>query len=89
MKLVTAMGGSMDEMIGGSKKGTSEMNALTALREVYEARIQDIKASLAEHINSLRRDKRYLSIALCIVGGFFILFLLVDLLIGTAGWIRY
>lgn len=88
-KLVIAMGGSMDELVSGKEQEAAEMNAIKALREVYEARIRDIKESSGEHVNSLKRDKRYLAIAVCILGAVLILFLLVDLLVGGIGWIRY
>lgn len=88
-KLVTAMGGSMDELVSGQKKNEVEMNAVMVTKEVYEARIADIKESFAEHINSLKKDKRFLAIAACVLGGLLMLFLLVDLLVGSVGWIRY
>lgn len=88
-KLVAAMGGSMDEMMGGEKKGELEMNAIMAIKEVYEARIADIKASAAEHIKSLQRDKKLLFMAVSVLGCFLIVFLMVDVLIGSVGWIRY
>lgn len=88
-KLVTAMGGSMDELVSGKKKEQMEMNAIMAVKEVYEARITDIKESSAVHIHSLRRDKRFLAITICVLGAALILFLLVDLVVGSIGWIRY
>ena len=89
MKLVVAMGGSMDELVNGKREEEIEVNAIIALKEVYEARITDIKESWTVHTNSLRRDKFYLAIVSCILGGSLLLFLLVDLLIGSMGWIRY
>lgn len=89
VKLVNAMGGSMDELVGGENRENVEMNAIMAVKEVYEQRIADIKLSSAEHISSLKKDKLYLAIIVCILGAFLLLFLLVDLLIGSVGWIRY
>lgn len=60
-------------------KVLKEMNAIMAIKEVYEARIADIKASSAEHMASLKKDKRFLWVAVCVFGGFLILFLLMDL----------
>ena len=88
-KLVTAMGGSLDELIKGNKEEVADMNAIIAIKEVYEARIKDIKESAAVHTESLKRDKRFLAIAACVLGGALVLFLLVDLLMGNVGWIRY
>lgn len=89
VKLVNAMGGSMDELVNGEKKEEVEMNAIMAIKEVYEARIADIKQSSAEHTSSLQRDKRYLAITVCILGIVLILFLVMDLMMGNIGWIRY
>lgn len=89
VKLVTAMGGSMDELVGKEKKTEAEMNAIMSVKEIYEARIADIKASAGEHMESLKRDKRFLALAVCVLGAMLILFLMVDLLVGSVGWIRY
>ena len=63
--------------------------AVLALREVYEARIADIKASAAEHIASLQRDKRILAIAAGVVTVLLLGLLLTDIFIGSVGWVRY
>ena len=89
MKLVVAMGGSMDELVNGKKEEEIEANAIIALKEVYEARITDIKESAVAHTNLLQRDKFYLTIISCILGGSLFLVVLLDLLIGSMGWIRY
>lgn len=88
-KLVTAMGGSLDALTKSDKGEEPEMNAIIAIKEVYEARIADIKAASAEHTESLKNDKRFLAIALCILGAFLMSALLVDLFIGSIGWVRY
>ncbi len=89
VKLVTAMGGSLGEITEGERGEEPEMNAIIAMKEVYEARINDIKTSSAEHVESLKKDKRYLAIAVCVLGLFLIAALLVDMFIGTIGWVRY
>lgn len=89
VKIVTAMGGSMDELVRGAKKEDIEMNAIMALKEVYEARIEDLKASSSEHTNTLKKDKKHLALIACILGGFLLLFLMVDLLLRNVGWIQY
>lgn len=89
VKLVTAMGGSLDEIINEEKGEEVEMNAIIAIKEVYEARIADLKESAAEHTSSLKKDKKYLAIVAGVLGAVLIGFLAVDLLIGTVGWIRY
>lgn len=89
LKLVTAMGGSMDEIVDGPQEGETEMNAIIAIKEVYEARIEDLKTSAAEHIASLTKDKHFLAMIVCVLGAVLIGSLLVDLFIGSVGWIRY
>lgn len=89
VKLVTAMGGSLDEIVKGEKGEEPESNAVIALKEVYEARINDIRNSSTEHIESLKKDKRYLAVAVCVLGLFLLCALLVDLLMGSVGWVRY
>ena len=89
-KLVTAMGGSLDEILGKTKEDQkTEMNAIMALKEVYEVRIEEIKKSSAEHLRSLKMDKRYLAVACTVLGLFIICGLLIDLMIGSVGWFRY
>ena len=89
VKLVAAMGGSLDELVSGHKNAEVETNAITAIKEIYEARIADLKASSADHTNSLEKDKKYLSIAVCVLSILLILFVVLDLMLGSIGWIRY
>lgn len=89
VKLITAMGGSLDELAYGEKKKETEINAIMAMKEVYETRIAEIKESSAERTQSLQKDKKFLAVVCCILGITLILFVLIDLLIGTVGWIRY
>jgi len=65
------------------------MNAMATLKEVYEARIEEIKKTLEDHLASVKKDKRYLAIVCAILGVFIIGWLLVDLMIGSVGWFRY
>lgn len=88
-KLVVAMGGSLDEIIEGKKENEIEKNAIVAIKEVYEARINDLKESSADIVGSLKRDKKLLATALFVVGLAFIAFLMVDVFIGSVGWFRY
>lgn len=95
VRLVSAMGGSLDKInaIEKVEKGgiseDSQIKALKALKEVYEERIKDIKLSSEEHIQSLKRDKKMLIIAICILSALFVGILLFDLLVGSVGWLRY
>ena len=95
VRLVSAMGGSLSKINEIEKESKIEKNddsqikALIAVKEVYEERIKDIKSSFAEHIQSLKRDKRILAVTVCILILFLISTLLMDLFIGNIGWLRY
>lgn len=84
-KLVTAMGGSMDNILSEEKEEEIEVNAIAALKEAYESRIADIK----EHIYSLKRDKHFLALTAGVLMAFVIFLLVLDLSIGSRGWIQY
>ena len=62
---------------------------LVAVKEVYEERIKDIKASSEEYLNSLKKDKKIMMIIICVLSVFLICALLLDLFIGTIGWVRF
>lgn len=88
-KLVSAMGGSLDEIIQGKKASEIETNAVIAIKESYEARISDLKASALEHITSLKRDKKILCIAIFVLTAILVLLFALDFYIATSGWIKY
>ena len=91
VRLVSAMGGSLDKINAIGKVENveitedSQIKALKALKEVYEERIKDIKQSSLEHIQSLKRDKKILTIAACVLSVLLVGVLLFDLLVGSAG----
>ena len=95
VRLVSAMGGSLDKINAIEKvenvevSEDSKIKALNALKEVYEERIKDIKQSSAEHIQSLKRDKKILVIAIYVLSGLLLGALVFDILVGSAGFIRY
>lgn len=95
VRLVSAMGGSLDKVHDIEKVDKiektedSQMKALIAVKEVYEERIKDIKESSTEHLKSLKKDKQILIVTVCILSLFLIGALLLDLLVGTIGWVRY
>lgn len=93
--IIATMGGSIDEVLG-MKSGEQEMNAIAAIKEIYENRIKDIKESNdrikesnEKHIASLARDKRILFIVVAILGIFILGVLTFDLLNGGVGYVRY
>ena len=95
VRLVSAMGGSLDKINAIEKVEKVEitedeqMKALIALKDVYEERIKDIKASSEENIKTLKKDKKILTIAVFILSVFLIGAIVVDLFIGSFGWLRY
>lgn len=95
VRLVSAMGGSMDKINAIEKVENveitedSQIKALKALKEVYEERIKDIKQSFLEHIQSLKRDKKILIIAICVLSVLLIGVLFFNLLVGSIGWFRF
>ena len=95
VRIVSAMGGSLDKINAIEKVENVEipddvkMKALIALKDVYEERIKDIKASSEENIKTLKKDKKILTIAVFILSVFLIGAFVVDMFIGSAGWLRY
>ena len=85
VKLVTVMGGSFDVLSAPKKVEEIEANAIIALKESYEARFADLK----EQVESLKRGKRLIGIVCGILASFLILLLILDLCIGSHGWILY
>ena len=95
VRLVSAMGGSLDKINAIEKvekveiSEDSQIKALKALKEVYEERIKDIKQSSVEHIQLLKRDNKILIIAVSILSVLLIGALIIDLFIGSVGWLRF
>lgn len=94
--IVLALGGSLDEVYSPSVRKEVETNSVTALKESYEQRISDIKesseekiAALHEHIETIKLDKRWFRIAMCISTFALVCILVADVLFGNVGWIRY
>lgn len=85
-KIVTALGGSLDDILDKTKKGEQlETNTIFSLKEVYEDRIKDLK----EYNNQLRKEKRNLVIVTAILIAILAGVLIADIFIGTHGWIRH
>ena len=95
VRLVSAMGGSLDKInaIEQIEKveipEDSQIKALVALKEVYEARINDLKAASEEHVRLLKNDRKILIILSVVLGAFLIGALLLDLFMGSVGWLRF
>lgn len=95
VRLVSAMGGSLDKINAIEKveqaeiTEDSQIKALVAVKDVYEERIKDLKTAFEEQIQSLKKDKKILMITIGILSAFLMGALLLDLLIGSVGWIRF
>ena len=84
-KLVSAMGGSLDDLAEKKGKKEIETNSIVTLKEIYDERIKDAK----EQIESLKRDRRILAITAGILLAILVIVLILDLSIGTLGWVQY
>ena len=85
-KIVTALGGSLDDVLDKTKKGEQlETNTIFSLKEVYEDRIKDLK----EHNASLKKDKTLLAIVTAILTIVLAGVLIADVFIASHGWIQY
>ncbi len=89
VKLVTAMGGSLNDIVSEKKEHEIESNSIVSIKDAYEARISDLKATYTEHIESLKKDKKLLFIIVGCLSAILVVFLLIDIFIGNIGWIRY
>lgn len=84
-KLVTSIGGSMDEIVGVKKEAEIENNAVMVLKDTYETKI----AYLKDHMESLKRDKKMLGIAVLALGLVIVGILIFDIALDANGWVRY
>ncbi len=98
--IVSAMGGSIDTMLSG-KSGKEETphevtppveetsDGFDEVRSAYEKRLAEMQESYERYIESLKKDKSVLFTIACVLTAFLVLFLVMDLTLGSVGWIRY
>lgn len=84
-KLVLAMGGSMNDLVEKVEEKDMKESPVIAIKEVYEEHIKDLK----EQMESLKRDKSYLSIAVAVLVVFLAVIVALDVAFGSHGWVRY
>ena len=92
LKLVTSVGGSMDDVIGAKKESDIENNAVMVLKEAYESRINALHERLDDvkkYAESLHKDKKMLCIVLLALGIVLVGILIFDIALDTNGWLRY
>ena len=97
--IVSAMGGSIDTMLSGksAKKKTPHggipneetSDGFDEVRSAYEKRLAEMQESYERYIESLKKDKSVLFAIACVLTAFLVLFLVMDLTLGSVGWIRY
>lgn len=92
LKLVTSIGGSMDDIVAPQKEAEIENNAVIVLKDAYESRIDALRervADLKERVAAGDRDKRILYITIVTLVFVLVGILVFDIAIGSHGWIRY
>ena len=92
VKLVTSMGGSMDDIMGGKKESEIENNAVMVLKEAYEARIDALREridDIKKYAESLHRDKKMLGLVVLALGFLLVGLLVFDIALDSNGWLRY
>ena len=85
VRLVTSMGGSMDDIMGGKKESEIENNAVMVLKDTYETKI----AYLKDHMESLKQDKKLLIRMVVALGIVLVGILIFDIALGSHGWVQY
>ena len=91
-RLVTAVGGSMDDLVGAKKETEVENNAVMVLREAYEARIEALRERVEDvkkYAESVNRDKKTLAVTVGILVAVLVCILIYDIAVGSHGWIQY
>lgn len=92
VKLVSSVGGSVDDVISGKKGSEIENNAVIVLKEAYESRIEALRervADLKERIAYADREKRILYTTVAALVAVLVSILVFDIAVGEHGWIRY
>ena len=92
VKLVSSMGGSMDDIAGGKKESEIENNAVMVLKDAYESRIDALRERVEDvkrYAEELHRDKNMLSIAVAVLVAIIAGILIFDIAVGTHGWVQY
>lgn len=92
VKLVTPLGGSLDDLVGPKKGSEIENNAVIVLKEAYESRIEALRERVEDvkkYAESLHRDKKMLTVAVVILVAILVGILVFDIALDTNGWLQY
>ena len=90
VKLVTPLGGSLDDIVGAKKEVEIENNAVMVLKDAYESRIEALRERLDDskkYAESLQRDKKMLGIAVAILIAIIVGVFVFDIALDTNGWL--
>lgn len=91
-KLVSSVGGSMDDIVGAHKETEIENNAVVVLKEAYESRIEALRERVEDvkkYAEELHRDKRALVWAVVALTALLVGLLIFDIALDTNSWMRY
>lgn len=93
VRLVTSVGGSLDDIVGGKKQSEIENSAVTVLKDAYESRIEALRERLADtkkYAESLHRDKVMLAITVAALFAIIVGMFVFDVFIFSShGWGQY
>lgn len=98
-KLVSSVGGSVDDVVGGKKEAEIENQAVLVLKETYEARIAALNDRIEalrernedtkKYAASLNRDKTILAIMVAALTLVIVGLLVFDISLGSHGLVQY
>lgn len=98
LKLVASVGGSIEDVVGNKKEAEIENKAVLVLKDTYEARIEALNDRIEalrernedtkKYVESLGRDKNILALVVCVLMFVIIALLVLDISVGSSGWIR-
>lgn len=92
VRLVTSVGGSLDDILGGKKQSEIENSAINVLKEAYESRIEALRERVADvksYAESLHRDKIMLAVTVAALVAILVGILIFDICVGSHGWVQY
>lgn len=98
-KLVSSVGGSVDDVVGAKKEAEIENKAVLTLKETFEARIEALNDRIEalrernedtkKYAASLARDKAILAIVVAALMLVIVGLLVFDIALGAHGWVQY
>lgn len=91
VKLVTPLGGSLDDIVGAKKEVEIGNNAVMVLKDAYESRIEALRERLDDakkYAESLHRDKKMLGIAVVVLIAIIVGVFVFDIALDTNGWLQ-